>query len=47
MPLVELHKFLIDPVTDSPHLGRARSAHTPSDKLGGNRILKKRSIEGP
>jgi hypothetical protein len=32
-------------MTDSPHLGRARSAPTPFDNPEGNQPSKKRSLE--
>jgi hypothetical protein len=47
MPLVDLQNFLNDLVTDSPHVARARSAPTPSDNHGGNRLSKKGLIESP
>jgi hypothetical protein len=42
MPLLELQNFMNDLVTESPHMGRARSAPTPYDNLGGRRSSKKR-----
>jgi hypothetical protein len=45
MPLVYLQNFPNDLVTDSPHLGRARSAPTPSDHHGGSRPTEKRPLE--
>jgi hypothetical protein len=46
MPLVELQN-LNDLVTDSHHLGHARSATKPIDNHGGRRPTKKRSLEDP
>jgi hypothetical protein len=42
MPLVDLQNFLNDLVTDSPHLGRARPAPTPSNSQGGGQPTGKR-----
>jgi hypothetical protein len=47
MPLAKLPSVLHDLVTDSPHPGRAKVAHAPSDNLGGSRPSKKRSLEKP
>jgi hypothetical protein len=46
MPLVELQNFLNDLVTDSSHVGRVRSAPTPSNSHGGgSRPPKKRLLD--
>jgi hypothetical protein len=40
MPLVELHNFPDDLVTDSPHLGRPRSAPIPKETQGIVELLR-------
>jgi hypothetical protein len=42
LPLVELYFFLNDFVSDSPHLGRARSTATLSTTHGGGQPTRKR-----
>jgi hypothetical protein len=42
--MVELQSFLNDLVTDSPHLGRARTAQPSIDNPGATRITTKRFL---
>jgi hypothetical protein len=45
--LVELQNFMNDVVTDSPHLGGARSTACPSTTLGGGHPTRKRNLDDP
>jgi hypothetical protein len=45
IPLVELHNFPNDLLTDSPHMGHAKDAPLAFDNHGGSRSSKKRSLE--
>jgi hypothetical protein len=47
LKLVELHNFLNDIITDSPHMGGVKSTAGLSTTLGGRQPTKKRTYEDP